>query len=220
MAAATIDELLLGDEPDEWTALGFSVRGRVCDVGGVRLRLGGPAAGHGIVRWSLRDVSSTAFDGLLTDSSSQPPREPAPVHPNGAIAVDHVVVMTGDFDRTAEALAAAGLQLRRVREAPPRPRPVPDGSTRLSEAPPPPTRLGFYRLGEVLLELVEAPGTGPARFWGLVFVVEDLDACAALLGDELGSIRPAVQPGRRIATLRASANLGPQVAMITADRRD
>jgi hypothetical protein len=40
------------------------------------------------------------------------------------------------------------------------------------------------------------------QFWGLAFTVRDLDACAALLGDTLGSVKAAVQTGRRIATLR------------------
>jgi hypothetical protein len=35
--------------------------------------------------------------------------------------------------------------------------------------------------------------------------VSDIDACAALLGDHLGPVKDAVQPGRRIATLRHEA---------------
>jgi len=46
--------------------------------------------------------------------------------------------------------------------------------------------------------------------------VADLDACAELLGERLGSIRDAVQPGRRIATVRKSAGLGLPVALISA----
>jgi hypothetical protein len=38
--------------------------------------------------------------------------------------------------------------------------------------------------------------------WGISPTVRDLDACAALLGDGLGRIKDATQPGRRIATLR------------------
>ena len=59
-------------------------------------------------------------------------------HPNGAVGIDHVVVATPDFDRTAAALDAAGLGLRRVRDA---------GGF----------RQGFRRLGPAILELVEAP---------------------------------------------------------------
>jgi len=104
--------------------------------------------------------------------------------------------------RTTGALEAAGLELRRVREA---------GS------PERPMRQGFFRLGEVVLELVVHPDVepGPARFWGLVVVVPDLDACAAELGERLGSVRSAVQPGQRIATVRRGAELGLPVALIT-----
>jgi hypothetical protein len=60
---------------------------------------------------------------------------------------------------------------------------------------------------------------GPARFWGITFAVEDLDAAAGMLGDRLGSIRDAVQPGRRIATVRREAELGLPVALISAEDR-
>ena len=79
-------------------------------------------------------------------------------------------------------------------------------------------RQGFFRLGEVILEVISHPGIepGPARFWGITFAVADLDACAELLAGRLGSIRDAVQPGRRIATVRWSAGLGLPVALISA----
>jgi hypothetical protein len=63
-------------------------------------------------------------------------------------------------------------------------------------------------------KLAADPG-GPARLWGISFLVPDLDATAAALGDLLGTPRDAVQPGRRIATLRREANLGPAVAFMT-----
>jgi hypothetical protein len=128
------------------------------------------------------------------------------IHPNGAIGIDHVVVVTPDFDRTAAALEEAEMPLRRVRE-------VPGVGERR------PFRQGFRRLGPTILELVEAAGAqpGPARFWGLVVVVADLDVLAERLGDHLGRVRDAVQPGRRIATLRESAGLGVAVAFMNAE---
>ena len=59
---------------------------------------------------------------------------------------------------------------------------------------------------------------GAARLWGLAFGVEDLDATARALGDLLGSPRDAVQPGRRIATLRSDAGLGPAIAFMSPGR--
>jgi len=75
----------------------------------------------------------------------------------------------------------------------------------------------------VILEVVEVPPgsreerdpDAPSRFWGLAFGVDDLDRCAAYLGDRLGEPRDAVQPGRRIATLRREAGLSPGIAFMT-----
>jgi hypothetical protein len=60
----------------------------------------------------------------------------------------------------------------------------------------------------VILELIGQSGdhgAGPATFWGLALTVDDIEATAALLGDDLGPVTDAVQPGRRIATLRHEA---------------
>ena len=45
-------------------------------------------------------------------------------------------------------------------------------------------------------------------------IVSDLPALADLLGEHLGRIKDAVQPGRRIATLRDSAGLSAKVAFM------
>ena len=77
----------------------------------------------------------------------------------------------------------------------------------------------FFRIGEVILELIGKPGAhddGPATFWGVALTVDDLDAAATLLGDDLGPITDAVQRGRRIATLRHEAlGLGVPIAFLT-----
>jgi hypothetical protein len=48
-------------------------------------------------------------------------------------------------------------------------------------------------------------------------IVADLDALAERLGPLLRPIKPAVQPGRRIATLDRSAGLSPQIAFMDAE---
>jgi hypothetical protein len=202
----TVDELFIADAPDAWRAAGFDTQGDLCEVGTVRLRLEGPGRGRGIVGWSVRNARSLDLDGLPTTASDTPPPTAAP--PNGVVSIDHLVVITPDLDRTTAALRAAGFDLRREREGP-----TPGGSRRQS----------FFRMGELILELVEAPaGTriaedpaGPARLWGISFLVEELGHTAAALGDLLGDPRDAVQPGRRIATLRKEAGLGPAVAFMT-----
>jgi hypothetical protein len=194
-------------EPERWAAAGFSVEDRICRLGAVRVRLAGETAGRGIRSWSLRGISTTELDGLPTERSTAPPVEPAE-HPNGAVRLDHVVTFTPDLDRTVAALGQAGLDLRRIRDEP-----LPGGGTRQA----------FFRLGEVVLEAIEQPQPDgspvdpakPARLWGLALLTEDLDASAASLGDLLGAPREAVQPGRRIATVRRPAGLGTAVAFIT-----
>jgi len=205
---------VLAAEPDAWSAAGFAVEDDVVRAGSTRVRLAGADAGHGIVSWSLRDAPTTDVDGLPGAASNTAPSGPGE-HPNGAERIDHVVVVTPDLERTTAALAGAGIERRRVREVP-----LGEGRT---------LHQGFFRLGEVILEVVDgmpldpaaepAPGA-PAAFWGLVFVVADLDAAAARLGDRLGAPRDAVQPGQRIATFRREAGLGLPVALISgADER-
>jgi hypothetical protein len=60
---------------------------------------------------------------------------------------------------------------------------------------------------------------GPARLWGISFLVEDMEQTASTLGDLLGTPREAVQPGRMIATLRPEAGLGPAIAFMTPEER-
>jgi hypothetical protein len=81
-------------------------------------------------------------------------------------------------------------------------------------------RQGFHRIGRggLIVELVERPDVpaGPATFWGLVLIVDDLDAACELIGpDRVSPPRDAVQPGRRIATIRADVGLGLPVALMT-----
>lgn len=217
-----IYQLAIGDEPARWAALGFAVEDDVCRVGSVRIRLAGREAGRGIVGWTLRGAASAELDGLPTtrvedaaDDGAPEQGEAAPeqgepaAHPNGIAALDHVVAITPALDRTVAALQAAGLDLRRIREEP-----TPAGAPRQA----------FFRLGAEILEVVQAPeeaierGGGPERaafFWGLAFTTPDLVATAAHLSDHVSEIRPAVQPGRRIATLRRSAGLAVPVALMT-----
>ena len=199
--APALRRVRIADPPKAWEALGFLVRDGTVDLGGVRVELA--ASGRGIVGWGLSSVgSATSLDGLATEAVAAGERVHAGAHPNGAVAIDHVVIATPDFDRTAQALDQAGLGLRRVHRVP--------GSR----------AMGFRRLGQAILELVETTAedpSGPAGFWGLAVIVEDLDALAERLGAHLGPVHPAVQPGRRIASLKASAGLGQAVAFMTPE---
>ena len=210
----TLDELTVADAPDAWRACGFEVGGDVCLVGETRIRLAGNEGGRGLTGWSLRDLDATELDGLPTASSRRPPPGEPPQHANGVSALDHVVAITPDLDRTVAVLEAAGLDLRRIREEP-----TPAGAPRQA----------FFRVGAPILEVVQEPAEAteraggsterPAFFWGLALVAPDLDATVAALGDRVSAARDAVQPGRRIATLRRSAGLAVPVALITPPTR-
>jgi hypothetical protein len=196
MPRPELDEIVLGDDPQAWRSLGFTVVEDAVALGGVRIGLGAP--GSGIVGWSLRGLPAGAdLDGLRASPSQAQPPEPVE-HPLGATAVDHLVALTPDFDRTVQALRGAGLDYRRTHDA--------AGGLRQA----------FFVLGPCLLELAgPAPGEDVPRLWGLTLVVDDIDAAAARLGDRLGRVKDAVQPGRRIATVRPQAGLGVPLALIT-----
>ncbi len=194
----------IADPAERWSALGFDVAGGRLALGRVAVHLDSP--GRGIARWALTgiDPAIAEIDGLATETAAATPAPtPATAHPNGAVGIDHVVVITPDFDRSAAALKRAALPLRRIRD-------VPGTEQRAA------FRQGFRRLGPAILELVEAQGMRPgaARFYGLVVIVSDLDALAERLGDRLGQIRGAVQPDRRIATLAADAGPSPKLAFM------
>jgi catechol 2,3-dioxygenase-like lactoylglutathione lyase family enzyme len=198
----------LADPAGAWRGAGFEVDADGgCRVGAVRLWLGREPAGRGVVGWALAGAAAPGdVDGLPTAvAPDEEPTAPAP-HRNRVTRIDHVVVRTPDIDRTVAAFERIGAEVRRTR-----PTTAPDGSA---------VTQVFFRLGEVILELVGPPepvGEGPARVWGLAFVSDDLDAAAAVLGEHLGSPRPAVQPGRRIATVRRTAGLGLPVAFMSEE---
>lgn len=202
----TLEQLTVADVPAAWARLGFAVAGDSLLLGEVRIRTAG--SGSGLRGWSLRGIATTELDGLPTWRSQEPPREAAATHPNGVAAIDHVVAITPQLERTVAALTAAGLDLRRVREEP-----TPAGAPRQA----------FFRLGATILEVVQEPadvvareGAGrPAFFWGLALLAPDLEATVAGLGDRVGEVRDAVQPGRRIASLRRSAGLSLPVALMS-----
>jgi hypothetical protein len=213
VAKPTIDEVTVAGAPDPWQEAGFDVEDDSFQIGSVRVQFAGPEIGSGIIGCTMRELSLEQPDGLPLHRSDSPTRDSRPdPHPNGAIGLDHLVAFCAGLDRTIPALESAGLELRRLREEP-----TPAGAPRQA----------FFRLAEVILEVIEAPPgsheernpDSRARFWGLAFSVEDLDASAAYLGGLLGEPRDAVQSGRRIATVRREAGLGPAVAFMTPDPR-
>lgn len=198
-ARPRLRRLALGDAPEAWSRLGFQVNDSRLELGGIELMLG--AGGRGIVSWGIAGLDGVdEIDGLPVEPADGPAPNPGeePQHPNGAVGIDHVVLLTPAFDRTATALDKAGLALRRV-----------------TDEIRPGLRQGFRRLGPAILELVQAPPeVDRVHLWGLTLIVRDIDALAERLTSDLGEVRAAVQPGRRIATLRRSAGLSTPLAFM------
>ena len=206
---AILAGLAVADPPALWAELGFGVTGSSCRVGTVDIALG--ASGSGVVSWALAAVDAGGaladghVDGLpTTGADDASPGCPPGRHDNAVTAVDHVVVTTPDLERTVGALSRLGVTERRRRDAG-----RPGG---------PPVTQVFFRLGEVILELVGPPepaGDGPARFFGLAFQVSDLDATSGVLGSRLRAVKAAVQPGRFIATLDRAAGSTVDMAFMS-----
>ena len=182
-------QLRLPGPPDPWEAAGFTA------VHGFT-HLGGTPALFGADRLTLgldglppgADVDGLAFE--RADDVAVAAIELW--HANRVVGIDHVVALTDDFARTRDKLVAAGFDHRRDRDA--------GGGTRQA----------LFVLGPCLLELA-GPAEGGPRLWGITFVAEDLDAAAP----HVGQIKDAVQPGRRIATVRREAGLPIPVALMT-----
>lgn len=214
-----VEWLTIVGDVQSWRSLGLTVLDDgTIPLFGTSLHILDPASespdSHGsipgILGWGLSGLSDdpvTEQSDLLIDGLATEVVPPAPPvfasHDLGASALDHVVVLTPDLERTSAAIAGAtGCELKRVRE--------------VGEM-----RQGFHRIGRggLIVELVERPdiAEGDADFWGLVLIVDDLSAACLQLGaDRVSGPRDAVQPGRRIATIRSDVGLGFPVALMTS----
>jgi len=214
-ALPALHALDVGDPPEVWRRLGFTVaRDGTCRIGGVTVRLLGREAGEGILAWELRAQQPlpAQVDGVATRTAPAGAGAdgPGPEHPNGATRLDHVVLTTPDLGRTLSALRAIGLEVRRERDA---------------GTPERPLRQAFLWAGDVVLEVVGPPTPpaehreGPARLWGLVAVTPALDELPARTDHAVGSIRDAVQEGRRITSVRREAGSSVPLAFMTPHGR-
>lgn len=215
--------LIIGDTAAAWLSGGFHVihrHGRARTViGGVEIELVGPDDGRGILGWRFDDAEiPSSIDGITTLRSAEPAatsektaqsgENAEPAHRNLARHVDHVVMMTPDLERTIEAMQTAGFDPRRIRDVP--------GSE-------PPRQQVFFWAGASIIELVgpvEPTGDGPATLWGLALTCDDLDAAHEAMEGRLGPPKPAVQPGRRIATMRTrDLDISTPIALLSPHPR-
>ena len=190
-------------ERGSWENIGVSFTGGVAHLSDVEFAVENSAPG--LLSWSLSaDREATVdIDGITTHlvPDRAPTTGESTIGPTVGVRLDHVVVNTDDGERTSAAFESVlGLGMRRVRDAG-------RGVTQR-----------FHMLENCVIEIVSGPHvTEPgARLWGMVLSVADIDALAAWLGpDVMSPPKTAVQPGRRIATVRASAGLGVPFAVMT-----
>lgn len=193
----------LGEPEAAWSAAGFDVRDGCIATGGVVLRARGD--GTGIRAWQV--AVGDDHDTSLSIDDLPNTRVPAltdTLQPNGVIGLDHIVISTPHLSRTTAGFERVGIESRLTRRA--------DFDLALAQR--------FFVLGTGVAEVVGPPTGGdleaPATFWGLAFVVADMDLLRASLGDLVGEPRAAVQPGREIAVLRGeSIGIGTRVAFLT-----
>jgi catechol 2,3-dioxygenase-like lactoylglutathione lyase family enzyme len=145
--------------------------------------------------WQRTRAATEATRGVrmfFLELASERPRSAATAQAP-IMAMDHVVISTGDPERAA-ALYGARLGLDMALD-----RSHPDWG-----------RLMFFRCGDLIVETVQRPGAiaEPAhdRLYGLSWRVADADATRARLasaGIEVSDVRTGRQPGTRVLTVRS-----------------
>lgn len=188
------------DAPAAWAAIGCTVVDGAVPLANGALLLGR----EGLV---LTDVGADLFEGIPLTSG---PAVPAVEHPSGAFELDHLVLLTDSLERTSDAVhSVLGLEQRRIRDT---------GTVRQAfhRFPDPPMKTNRG----CIVEVVESDRVARVTLMGVVLNVHDLYSLADRLGPELLSPpKPAVQPGRHIATVRRDVRLGTSVALMTPDAR-
>ena len=215
-----LELLELGDTAAAWEAAGFRVsNGNTVQLGGTTIACTG--TGEAFLGWRIEGLGGEdphgpkrEIDGinLLAPSDSTSPvfAQEAQPHPNGITRIDHIVVSTGNCDRSIAAFEAADFVVR---------------GERCTSSYGSPMRQVFFFAGDVIVELM-GPDRGqevsdaPASIFGLALVAEDLSFTAEALGDLLGTPKDAVQAGRQIAGLRTkSVGIGLAVAVMSPHQR-
>ena len=231
-----LELLRLGDSAAAWSAAGFFVSAEATVTLGQTIiectGQGEPFQGWQIQDCQIQDCQTqgsqiqgsqiqghdsgssisedSSIDGLkLLAASEQGPSlnsvAPQP-HPNGITSIDHIVVSTGDSQRTIAAFESAGFEVR---------------GSRSTSSYGSPMRQTFFWAGDVIIELMgpdlgEATSESAAQIFRLALVAADLGSTAAALGELLGTPKAAVQKGRQIAGLRTkNVGIGLPIAVMS-----
>ncbi len=193
--AHALQQLVIGDDADSWRAAGFSVDGNHLTLGKVVVEFAGSKGQRGVLGWKLAGVEATVESiPTITGENSLPTEVKArPSNINKIFAIDHVVVESKNVDRTVAAFAEVGMVERRSATMM-----TPMGERRQS----------FLWAGRVIIEVIgplqpeHADLDGEASIWGLALVSSNLQTTSHVLDAHLSEPKDAVQPGRKIATMR------------------
>lgn len=124
--------------------------------------------------------------------------EPSAGHAVEMMSIDHIVVLVPDIDKAIGTFSHAGLEPRLRMKVADRP-------------------AAFFRAGPVI-EVIESP-VREASLYGVALASETPLETILLewrsRGLDVGTIRPAIQPGRRIMTVR---DLDAGLAVMSVDR--
>jgi hypothetical protein len=208
--------LTVADDPATWASLGFTLDGATVRLGTTAITLTGASPdAKGITGWLLADDSAlpASVDGLPTSTTTGAPTPPtAPSHANGITAIDHLVVMTPNIDRTVSTFEDLGWECRRRREG------AAYGQQQMRQA--------FFWLGDVIVEVVGPDDVDPAKsdvaasFFGLALTAADLSATQSFFGDLMKPPVEAVQPGRQITTISSRGGSTVAIAVMSPHRSE
>ena len=170
---------------------GFSVDSHgLVHIGEVTVRLlGRQGNAEGIVGWGFSGLSPgvTHVHGIPVTSLPAVGAPQAEVqHPNGVCAVDHIVVLSDDWERGIRDFRTIGLEPLRQTNT------VRKGVTQV-----------IYRPSKTIIELVGGKiAPEEPTLWGLTLVSKDVDATHVFLSASTKKPWPAVQPGLTLTPTR------------------
>jgi hypothetical protein len=154
----------------------------------VKPQLGGITLATGDPKWAWTESTPAISIHVFEPSSGEPVE---------MMKVDHIVVLVPDLDSSVASFSRAGIEPRlrmKVRDRP----------------------AAFFRAGPVI-EVIESP-VRHASLFGIAVVtevpLETLSLEWRARGLDVGTIRPALQPGRRIMSIR---DLDAGLAIMSVD---
>ena len=171
--------VVVGDEPGSWATAGFTVHDDRVRIGSTTI-VCDPGVGYGIATVGIDGLTDTV-DGLPI-GLVEAPVTPAAEHDNRVTGFDHLVAMSPSIDRTAG------------RRSMPACNGAEPAASRWAARP-------ADRTSSLVMSFSNSsgstvPGAGD-DILGPALECDDLGFAARRLGEALGTVKDAVQPGRR-----------------------